>query len=628
MKRIKYIFLATLLALLGGCTADSLDQSQNPETKDGYVTMHFTLDNMPYSELMTKAGGETAVGSLSLMTFDESGNFLGRVDATNIVQTNTNGTDGSAQGTGTASVPKDTRIIHFIANYAWNGNEYVVPNGETETSLMPTLESGQRYVAWGRTTVSSLSALISSVAVNLTRNYAKVNVTSEASNFTVAGFALGNYVSKGKIVTYGESASGFDNVTSATNANTKISPVDDPETAMTNQLESDLNTTGQYMFEYANPSGNQSFVIVKNSSDKYFKIQFLDSNKKPYVIERNYIYKVIIKKYDSSVSGSNSFADALKAAPANNIYAEVLKESTTISDGTNTLVVTPLFNILTTTGTARTETIMINANYFSNNTNVSNYSAIYIQKSSDPNNYLNVLPSTTSDGKVNVTVNIPATISKLDSATFVVGAGELSRTVTIYISKRYVFTPVSGYTYSVVGYEGNLTFTIPSDFPANLYPIKCKINAEDLNPDNATNGFQMLIEHEGGTYYYIYNATSSGTKTIAFKTTRSTVTDPTVSNDYFTTAIMAMTFDPILLSGTAQYYSGKKWHNVSNATIDWSSGSNSGTLRTDSKGNYTTTMPSLNDNDVIYFTYYYYYYYYTTSMTFAQWKATPNLELE
>jgi len=613
MKKIIYIFSVMLLALLGGCTADGLDQS--PEVEDGHVSMTFTLTDIPYTTLETKSGSETAVGNLSLLTFDASGNFIERVDVSSITTISTDEASGSATGTGSALISKDAKIIHFVSNYDWADNTVSLTEGVKEGTLIPQLESSENYLAWGRTEVSDFNH----VSVNLTRNYAKVTVESQASGFTVAGFALAHYVSKGKIATYGEGTAFADVVN-------VISPVTNYENYITSQTDVDVDSNAKYMFEYANPSGDQSFVIVKNSAGKYFKIQFLDSNKKPYVIERNYIYKVIIKKYDSSVSGSNSFADALKAAPANNIYAEVLKESTTISDGTNTLVVTPLFNILTTTGTARTETIIINANYFSNNTNVSNYSAIYIQKSSDPNNYLNVLPSTTSDGKVNVTVNIPATISKLDSATFVVGAGELSRTVTIYISKRYVFTPVSGYTYSVVGDEGNLTFTIPSDFPANLYPIKCKINAEDLNPDNATNGFQMLIEHEGGTYYYIYNATSSGTKTIAFKTTRSTVTDPTVSNDYFTTAIMAMTFDPILLSGTAQYYSGKKWHNVSNATIYWSSGSKSGTLSTDSKGNYTTTMPSLNDNDVIYFTYY--YYYYTTSMTFAQWKATPNLELE
>ena len=37
MKKIEYIFSAMLLAFLGGCTADGLDQ--NPETKDGYVNM-------------------------------------------------------------------------------------------------------------------------------------------------------------------------------------------------------------------------------------------------------------------------------------------------------------------------------------------------------------------------------------------------------------------------------------------------------------------------------------------------------------------------------------------------------------------------------------------------------------
>lgn len=529
MKKIKYIFSAMLLAFLGGCTADGLDQ--NPETKDGYVNMNFTLTDIPYTTVETKAGGETAVGSLSLLTFDASGNFIERVDASSITTTSTDETTGSASGTASATVSKDTKIIHVIANYDWTDNTVTLTKGASETTLIPQLESSAKYLAWGRVAVSSLS----NVTVDMTRNYAKVTVESQASNFTVAGFALGNYVSKGKIATYGEGTA-FADVVNA------ISPAANYENYLTNQTDADVNnTTPKYMSEYANPSGNQSFVIVKNSANKYFKIQFLDKDKKPYVIERNYIYKVIIKTFDSSVSGSASFADALKAAPSNNIYAEVLKESTTISDGTNTLVVTPLFDILTTTGTAYTATVTVNANYFLNSDKSSDYSAISIQKSSDPKGYLNTLPSTTTDGKINVVVNVPASISKLDSATFSVSAGALSRTVTIYISKQYLFTPALGYTYSVVGDKGILTFTIPSDFPANLYPIKCKIKAEDLNPDNTANRFQMLIEQEGGTYYYIYNATSAGTKTIKFKTTRSTVTNPTVSNDYFATATMAMT---------------------------------------------------------------------------------------
>ena len=528
MKKIEYIFSAMLLAFLGGCTADGLDQ--NPETKDGYVNMNFTLTDIPYTTVETKAGGETAVGSLSLLTFDASGNFIERVDASSITTTSTDETTGSASGTASATVSKDTKIIHVIANYDWTDNTVTLTKGASETTLIPQLESSAKYLAWGRVAVPSLS----NVSVDMTRNYAKVTVESQASNFIVSGFALGNYVSKGKIATYGEGTA-FADVVNA------ISPAANYENYLTNQADADINTTPKYMSEYANPSGNQSFVIVKNSAGRYFKIQFLDKDKKPYVIERNYIYKVIIKTYDSTVNGSASFADALKAAPSNNIYAEVLKESTTISDGTNTLVVTPLFNILTTTGTAYTATVTVNANYFLNSNKSSDYSAISIQKSSDPRGYLNTLPSTTTDGKINVVVNVPASISKLDSATFSVSAGALSRTVTIYISKQYLFIPASGYNYTAVGDEGNLTFTIPSDFPANLYPIKCKSKAEDLNPHNTANGFQMLIEQEGGTYYYIYNATTAGIKTIKFKTTRSTVTNPTVSNDYFATATMAMT---------------------------------------------------------------------------------------
>lgn len=607
-----------LLAFLGGCTADGLDQ--NPETKDGYVNMNFTLTDIPYTTVETKAGGETAVGSLSLLTFDASGNFIERVDASSITTTSTDETTGSASGTASATISKDTKIIHVIANYDWSDNTVTLTKGASETTLIPQLESSAKYLAWGRVAVSSLS----NVTVDMTRNYAKVTVESKASNFTVAGFALGNYVSKGKIATYGEGTA-FADVVNA------ISPAANYESYLTNQTDADVNnTTPKYMSEYANPSGNQSFVIVKNSANKYFKIQFLDKDKKPYVIERNYIYKVIIKTFDSNVSGSASFADALKAAPSNNIYAEVLKESTTISDGTNTLVVTPLFNILTTTGTAYTATVTVNANYFLNSDKSSDYSAISIQKSSDPRGYLNTLPSTTTDGKINVVVNVPASISKLDSATFSVSAGALSRTVTIYISKQYLFTPTSGYTYSAIGDEGNLTFTIPSDFPANLYPIKCKIKAEDLNPDNTANNFQMLIEQEGGTYYYIYNATSAGTKTIKFKTTRSTVTNPTVSNDYFATATMNMTYDgPISLSGTAKYgATGSTSLSTFTGTVYYTIGSNTSTLSVTS-GNYTEVAiaKSISDATAVTFSYTTGGITYTESTTVGKWKADTALKL-
>lgn len=526
-----------LLAFLGGCTADGLDQ-QNPETKDGYVTMKFTLDDMPYSTIATKTGGETSVGSLSLMTFDASGNFLGRVEATNINRTSYNDETGSAQGTGTATIPANTRIIHFIANYNWNTtDQYVTPNGETESELMPSLESSSQFVAWGRVQVANASAL-ANVTVDLLRNYAKVVVSSVASNFEVDGFALAQYADRGTVTPWGEGTA-YENVTSATNANTKITPAAD--LALVNQSASDVNMNTKYMFEYSNPYEKQTSVIVKKKgAEQYYKIQLVDANKNPYFIERNYIYKVVINTFSDDVKGSDSFDAALKAAPANNIFAEVTKVATTVSDSNgNKLVVTPVFKLFTASGT-----LSFTANYYKSNSSTTSNSEISLSIIQDKKNILSNLSGvSTTNGTVTANVTVPSGITKVDSATILVKAGLLTRIVTVYVSPIYSFRPVTGGSYTDVGDEVALSFTIPTDFPENLYPIKCRILATDLNPVNSKNPTQLLVEQENGTYYYIYEATTAGSVTLNFKTTRSTVTEPTISNEYFTTATFPVTYN-------------------------------------------------------------------------------------
>lgn len=218
MIKIIYILSVMLLTALAACTEDSMLPQESDSNQDGYVTLRFTLEDIPdFKEVGTKAG-ETEVSSLSLMTFDESGNFLGRVEATNIIRTENN-TNGSAKGTATASIPVNTNKIHFIANYSWNGTEYVTPQaGQTETTIMPALTTSSPYVAWGR--VDNITDY-QNVSVTLLRNYAKVTVTSDVQNFEVGGFALVNFVNKGTVVTWKENGETFENVTNTDNSQTK-----------------------------------------------------------------------------------------------------------------------------------------------------------------------------------------------------------------------------------------------------------------------------------------------------------------------------------------------------------------------------------------------------------------------
>ena len=158
-----------------------------------------------------------------------------------------------------------------------------------------------------------------------------------------------------------------------------------------------------------------------------------------------------------------------------------------------------------------------------------------------------------------------------------VNAGVLTRIVTVFISKQYDFKPQSAdYAENRVGQEIPLKFTIPSDFPETLLPIKCYIKADGLNPVKTAGQEDMLVEHKDGTIYYIYEAKSTGDKTLMFKTIQTVVDNPTITNDYFEdgTFIMRLAGKKVfsdISAGPAYYEAGSnftlKFNMESDATV-------------------------------------------------------------
>ena len=545
MKQIIYIFSAMLLALFS-CTDDVLNSDREKVIEGNKVQLNFLVNDIPdFKEITTKAGGENTVESISLMTFDDGGSFLGRVEA-NVVQT------GDASGTGSALVPMETSTIHFIANYNWADGAYVTPNGETEASLMPLLTSGTDnfYVAWGSASNVDLSQTIS---VTMLRNYAKVTVeAAENSGFTVEGFALSRYANKGTVI----AQEGTLNVASGY--------------SLVNHTGSDCDMSPKYMYEYENTYDNQTSVIVKRKDvNQYYKIQLLDTDGSPYQIERNYVYKVIINKIEEGAEGSSSFEAALDATPTNNIYVEVIKEATTVSDKVgNKLVVDPVYHLFVNDGMLTFKT-----NYYPNGGSATANDKISVKLIHNGHQSISILPDVTdetslkvgSDGTVTTRVQLPGgdlTNLKLDSAMLRVNAGVLTRIVTVFISKQYEFNPqAADYVENNVGQTIPLKFTIPSDFPETLLPIKCYIKADGLNPVKAAGQEDMLVEHKDGTIYYVYEAKSTGDKTLMFKTIQAEVDNPTITNEYFAdgTFILRLagkkTFD-VISAGPAYYEKG------------------------------------------------------------------------
>ena len=79
MKQVIYIFSVMLLALFS-CTDDILNSDQEKVIEGNKVQLNFQVNDIPdFKEITTKAADENTVETISLMTFDEGGSFLGRV---------------------------------------------------------------------------------------------------------------------------------------------------------------------------------------------------------------------------------------------------------------------------------------------------------------------------------------------------------------------------------------------------------------------------------------------------------------------------------------------------------------------------------------------------------------------
>ena len=499
MKRLAYL-IALFGLLLTSCTDE--DSLSNPPTGNNDKTVFQFSVNMPeYTSVRTRAAiNENAVNDLWLMTFDTNGLFIGRAHAS-LLSSNSNGT-----GTFQANIPDDSRIIHLIANYSqWDSFDERAAMQKDEREIIPSLSSSN-LVFWGRQTISSPS---DSPNVTLYRNLAKVTVENEATNFEVTGYALCNYTSSGTIAPFNPSA-----------PTTPFTLIDGKPTlprnpiSKTDQNAADCNMEPKYMFENENFSNDQTYIILKGklagkTEELYYKIQLLDTDKNPYPVIRNYHYKIVIKSFSESANGSTEFTDAKTSEPSNNIYAEIFKESPSISDNNNNvLTVSNLHFLFTQAGTLK-----VSAQYTANG--VTDNSKISVSIAEDQGSILHNLAY---DGNGNISADISRIITGQYEATITVKAGVLSRSITVISSALYSFDPagLSPEIYTARDQDVALSFTIPSAIPYYLYPLKCTITTANLYPVEPNKNLQL--EYTNGGYQYVYWATGPGTKVLNFRT--------------------------------------------------------------------------------------------------------------
>ncbi len=205
MKKL-LTYLHTLLCILTMLTAcaDNAVVENTTQPVNGDVTINFDM-TVPGLTKATRTAVETVdkeVTSLRLFLFDHKGGFTKVVEATTVTKPtyDSEKTEYSSTGFGTytATIPGNTSIIHFVANYdnyLEEGFDEEVSRGRSENAVMAPLTTTS-HLYWGRYTYEEIKNGKTAV---LYRNYAKVSAmvdlasdesTNKVTDIQILGWTL------------------------------------------------------------------------------------------------------------------------------------------------------------------------------------------------------------------------------------------------------------------------------------------------------------------------------------------------------------------------------------------------------------------------------------------------------
>ena len=530
---IKKIYgLFSVLLLLASCATEEIEQIEIQPTDGSMVSLSFSVD-APNALEITKATGdvEKGVESLYLYTFNEDGEFISPV------------VEAVVSGNGyTASISKETRTIHFVAN---------------DGTLTPSLESGMaslgtdKQIFWGKRTFSEIPAKnisnnledAGNNNVELLRNWAKItlNLSSEAAvKLKNVSYLIYN---ESQLASIGYKDAGKLNIPNQD----FYAPQNEPDASKYAKPGESV-----YTFEHYNQDKNATFVIIKAQFDgsktyTYYKIDLAvkDENDKVtrvYDVVRNYAFNITVKSVSrkgatwAEVIDENVIAD-------NNITASAIMEKypniTYDGEALNVTKTTFVF-------TGSSNTLSMTATY----AGTGQLSVVPGEGMSDVVDGNLSYPSWIPSGNqtITITANIkPAPDSGEKIAYFYLVGGNLQRKIKLVLRPPYDFINPrfedvkegTGTNEIAAGQKQDayLKFSIPEDIDESLFPIEYKIYTKKLYAVEPG----VRLETTGASdWYYVYTDQifSPEEKVIQFKTN-------TANDDEDDVILKADLFNPV-----------------------------------------------------------------------------------
>lgn len=538
MKEIKLyigIIAVLLTAMLTGCS-DSIADSEpsKDETEEGYYTVRLNISIPNFEQQITRSTIFVNEGikenAMKLFCFDNEGQFVGIGKVTkfdeikgfvrdvtgNITDYGDMDKDGSTKPKAFyATIPNKTSRIHLVAN---TESEYQTINwdnqanwvGMHENMLMTTFETNHtenqahkiRY--WGYIKKDSPEKLKeyldpnttkTDYIIHLIRDRAKIsadwsdevkranpNIKNDFVMTVVNGAANGTLAPFNRDSLLFNETTGDDTwVWSAKYVTPSISQ---------ERLKGDegqmYNPTGA--FEERNLPTDPTKVLLRHDG-KYYLIYLQDSNNKPYIIKRNYEYKIIIDKLDPSYG--KGFEPALKGAPVNNPWIRVEQFVPGVSDGNYELAI--VGGTYKTINTGENTEQKVQFTYKGSDAETkqpTDFEAIWTQNLAFATADAPKVTSYTYDEASKTgTGTIKYKLDKIDK-TWREGiiyltdtVHGLNRNIHLYsVSEaNYDFKNANNIS-ATLNREGDFTITIPKDYPDGLLPVNFKIASNDINP--------------------------------------------------------------------------------------------------------------------------------------------------
>ena len=518
MKKIIYYISILFTLLITACSNE--DIAVPSQTEEGGETCKLTFKvAIPQPSVASRAfndGSSIEITSLCLLIFDDNGLMVGRKLAESV--TNPTLQSDVYQGTYQVELSKtdEMRIIHFVANYSSDIDDY--PSSGNENSVLSQLNvTGTTDAYWQRMVVDGFKDTdgkknsegkytIDNITetVRLIRNFVAVKMEAavDASGKSLIpedflqGYVLYNEAKQGTVAPYFRNETGgFANystgIISYTALTNNISDGGqgyigvEPVTPTTNRYDNtapqdaDFTNTEKYTYERSYPTDNidtPTFIIMKglyNKTTYYYRVDIAQNFENLHLL-RNFRYILQITK---TCEGYTTINDAINGSSFNHLVDINIKVEE-ITDGETTLKVTPT-DITVVNGTASVKV---------------NYECTYDGEGTDPSVSVsnpftpeidesrvvirNITAPSGLSGELTVTLN---SFFKSDGTSNLVGGLErqrfevrtsngLTREVRINLIDKINFNP------TFVGPDGDgnyqYQYNLPSDLPECMFPLE------------------------------------------------------------------------------------------------------------------------------------------------------------